>query len=158
MFRELSRKNQQISCEQCLEILENEVRGILSVIGDNGYPYGMPMNYYYDKNDGKLYFHCGKNGHRTDALKKCNKVSFCVTDKGTRKTGEWAINFRSVIIFGRVDFIEDIDEIIRISRALSYKFTSDTQYIDKEIELYAHKTLCFSLTPENICGKRVNEA
>ena len=77
MFRELQRKNKQISMEECIELLKKETRGVLSVLGDGNYPYGMPMNHWYNEEDGKIYFHCGKSGHRLDALRKCNKVSFC---------------------------------------------------------------------------------
>ena len=70
MFRELLRKNKQLSQEECVELLKNETRGVLSVIGDEGYPYGMPMNHWYNEDDGAIYFHCGNVGHRLDALRK----------------------------------------------------------------------------------------
>ncbi|MBR2054590.1 MAG: pyridoxamine 5'-phosphate oxidase family protein, partial [Clostridia bacterium] len=75
MFREMMRKKQALSLEECKEILKTETRGVLSVMGENGYPYGMPMNHFYNETDGCLYFHCGKKGHRLDALKENNKVS-----------------------------------------------------------------------------------
>ena len=61
MFRELTRKRQALTREECLALLRSELRGVLSVQGDDGYPYGMPMNHYYNDADGKLYFHCGKH-------------------------------------------------------------------------------------------------
>ena len=67
MFRELVRKKKQIPQEECIRILKDEPRGVLSVLGDNDYPYGMPMNHFYNEEDGKIYFHCGKKGHRLDA-------------------------------------------------------------------------------------------
>ncbi|MBO5281107.1 MAG: pyridoxamine 5'-phosphate oxidase family protein, partial [Clostridia bacterium] len=88
MFRELTRKKQKLSSEECIHILISEKRGVLSVNGDNGYPYGSPINHYYNEDDGKIYFHCGKIGHRLDSLKNNNKVSFCVYDKGYRKDGQ----------------------------------------------------------------------
>ena len=78
MFRELVRKNKQMSTEDCVEVLKKETRGVLSVLGDGDYPYGTPMNHWYNEEDGCVYFHCGKLGHRLDALKKHDKVSFCV--------------------------------------------------------------------------------
>lgn len=83
MFRELVRKKQQISQEECIEILKNEKRGVLSVHGDDGYPYGMPLNHYYCEEDGRLYFHSGMMGHKVDSLRQNNKVSYCVYDKGS---------------------------------------------------------------------------
>ena len=78
MFRQLTRIKQQLSLDECIHLLKSEKRGVLSVLGEDGYPYGMPMNHWYNEEDGKIYFHCGKTGHRLDALKKENKVSFCV--------------------------------------------------------------------------------
>lgn len=158
MFRELQRKNKQISMEECVEVLKKETRGVLSVLGDDDYPYGMPMNHWYNEEDGKIYFHCGKIGHRLDALKKSDKVSLCVYDKGYCEEGEWALKVKSVIVFGRMEVIDDMDKIIDISRKLSYKFTQDEAYIQSEIDKDAVATLLLQLTPENICGKLVTES
>lgn len=128
------------------------------MLGDNDYPYGMPMNHWYNDEDGKIYFHCGKVGHRLDALKKHDKVSFCVYDKGYRNEGEWAWNVKSVIVFGKIEIIDDIEKIIDIITKLSHKFTQDDEYIRKEIELYGHETLLLQLTPEHISGKMVTES
>lgn len=158
MFRELTRKKKQISMQECMEVLKTETRGVLSVLGDEGYPYGMPMNHFYNEEDGKIYFHCGKVGHRLDALKKHNKVSFCVYDRGYKKDGDWALIVRSVIVFGKIEIIDDMREIIDISRKLSHKFTQDEEYINNEIEKYANETLILQLISEHICGKLVTES
>lgn len=158
MFRELTRKNKKLSDADCIEILKSEKRGVLSVLGDGDYPYGMPMNHFYNEDDGKIYFHCGRGGHRADALAKHDKVSFCVYDSGSKNDGEWALNFKSVIVFGRVEVIDDMEKIVDISTRLSRKFTSDNEYIAKEIEMHAHRTLLLALTPEHICGKAVVES
>lgn len=158
MFREIVRKKQKISDEECFKILKNETRGILSVNGDDGYPYGSPMNHLYNEDDGCIYFHCGKFGHRLDSLKHSDKASFCVYEQGYRDEGDWALNVRSVIVFGRVEIIDDIEEISRITRQLCYKFTHDEEYIAKEIEHYADKTLLLKLLPEHMCGKLVKES
>ncbi|MBO5269866.1 MAG: pyridoxamine 5'-phosphate oxidase family protein [Clostridia bacterium] len=158
MFRELTRKNKQIPAEECAEILTKETRGVLSVNGDDGYPYGMPMNHYYDAESGNIYFHCGRVGHRLDALRNDPKVSFCVFEQGTRKEGAWAYDVRSVIVFGHVEIVDDAAEVARVARLLSYKFTSDDAYIEKEIASYARATLLLKLVPAHITGKRVTES
>ena len=76
MFREVARKKQALTKEECVSILKNTRRGVLSVLGDDGYPYGLPINHWYDEKDGKIYFHSGKAGHKIDALKKCGKAFF----------------------------------------------------------------------------------
>jgi len=158
MFRDLVRKNKQITEDECIELLTKETRGILSVNGDDGYPYGMPMNHFYNAEDGCIYFHCGKIGHRLDSLKKSDKVSFCVCEQGKRENGDWAYTVRSVIVFGRVKIIDDNDTVCHIAREFSYKFTKDEAYIQSEIEQYAKATLLLKLTPEHICGKKVTES
>lgn len=158
MFRELTRKNKQITKEECVELLKTETRGVLSVLGDDDYPYGMPMNHFYNDEDGNIYFHCGKIGHRLDALRRHNKVSFCVYDHGYRNEGEWFLRVKSVIVFGRIEIIDDMETIIDISTELSHKFTRDEEYIQNEIKNSGAATLLLKLTPEHICGKLVNEA
>ena len=152
MFRELVRKKQKIPAEECIQILKAEKRGVLSVNGDGGYPYGMPMNHWYNEEDGKIYFHCGNTGHRLDSLKKDSKVSFCVYDKGYRNPGQWPLNIKSVIVFGRIEIVNEQDKIVETTTKLCRKFTQDEEYIKSEVEKYAHKTLLLELTPEHICG------
>ena len=158
MFRELARKNKQISVEECVEILKQEKRGVLSVLGDEDYPYGMPMNHWYDEENGIVWFHCGKAGHRLDALRRHDKVSFCVYDQGYREEGDWALNIRSVIVFGRMEVVDDMDTIVDVTTRLSHKFTLDDAYIQKEIRQSAKGTLLLRLVPEHICGKRIKES
>lgn len=158
MFRELIRKNKQLTTEACIEVLKSETRGVLSVNGDDGYPYGMPMNHWYNEEDGCIYFHCGNVGYRLEMLKKDNKVSFCTYDRGQREAGEWAWNVKSVIIFGKIEILDDMDTIVDITTKLSYKFIQDDKYIKDEIAGSAHRTLILKLTPEFMRGKYVHEA
>ena len=156
-LRELTRYKQQLEESECIELLKNTKRGVLSVLGDNGYPYGSPINHYYDEESGKIWFHGGKAGHKVDAMRNCDKVSFCVMDEGGHAGDEWFLTFRSVIVFGRMELIEDWDTIAGISRKLSYKFTDDDAYIDEEIRRSGPGTLMYALTIENMCGKLVRE-
>ena len=158
MFRELTRKNRAIDKYECIKLLSEEKRGVLSVNGDGGYPYAMPMNHFYNEDDGCIYFHSGKSGHRLDALCASDKVCFCVCEEGERREDDWALTVRSVVVFGRLDIIDEMDEVIDISARLSRKFTDDEDYIRNEIEHFAKDTILLKLTPEHITGKRVREA
>ena len=158
MFREMLRSKQQLTAEECIEILKHEPRGILSVLGEDDYPYGMPLNHYYCEEDGKLYFHGGRNGHKIDAVRRHDKASFCVCDKGIRQEGEWFLRIRSVIVFGRIEIIEDREKTYEIARRLSYKFTKDEEYIESEIQKSGQGTLLFALKPEHMTGKLVKES
>ena len=158
MFRELVRKNKQLTTEACIEVLKSETRGVLSVNGDDGYPYGMPMNHWYNEEDGCIYFHCGNVGYRLEMLKKDNKVSFCTYDRGQREAGEWAWNVKSVIIFGKIEILDDMDTIVDITTKLSYKFTDDKDFIDKHIENNLHRTVLYRVKIEHMTGKLVTES
>lgn len=152
------RKKQQLSEAECIEILKTQLRGVLSVIGDDDYPYGVPINHYYCQEDGKIYFHGGKKGHKIDAMRRNDKASFCVYDEGFRREGEWALNIRSVIVFGRIEFIDDQEKVYEIAEELSHKFTDDDDYIRNEIMHSGPGTLMFALVPEHITGKIVKES
>ena len=158
MFRDVARFKQKLPEAECIEILKSEPRGVLSVIGDDGYPYGMPMNHWYCEEDGKLYFHSGKQGHKVDAMQKSEKASFCVYDSGYRNEGDWALHIRSVIVFGHLEIIEDEETLNRVVRKLCYKFTDDEEYILDEFRRSGHRTLLYALVPEHMTGKLVREA
>ena len=156
MFRELTRKKQQLTLNECKKILKNEVRGVLAVNGDDGYPYALPINFYFDEENNKIYFHSGKVGHKLDAIAKNNKVSFCVYDKGYHKDGHWSLNIKSVIIFGHIYTVNEWKDDLIV--AFSKRFTDDTEYIYSEIEKFKSNTVLLCLNIEHITGKLVNEA
>ena len=158
MFRPMRRYKQEISREECIEILKEEPRGVLSVLGDDGYPYGIPLDHWYCEEDGKLYFHGARTGHKLDAIKACDKVSYCVYDKGYRKEGEWALNIRSVIVFGRMKLVEDEEKARQICTSLVKKFTDDEEYLQKELAHAFPRVQCLELVPEHMSGKLVNES
>lgn len=158
MFRSMVRYKNQLSSEECIEILKREKRGVLAVLGDGGYPYAAPLNHYYCPEDGKLYFHSGKKGHKIDAILRHDKVSFCVYDEGVREDGGWALQFKSVIVFGRIEVVEDRETIYEMARRLSRKFTDDEAYIQAEIDRSGPGTFLFALRPEHMTGKRVTES
>ena len=158
MFRKMRRFKQQVTEAECIEILKNTKRGVLSLIGDDGYPYGMPINHYYCEEDGKIYFHGAKAGHKIDAIKSCDKASYCVYNDGYRKEGEWALNITSVITFGKIHLVDDEELSHKICSELTKKFTDDQEYLDSEIEKFFKNVQCIELVPEHMTGKLVNES
>ena len=156
MFRELTRKKQKLSDQECKEILLQEVRGVLAVNGDGGYPYALPINYYFDEANNKIYFHSGKAGHKMDALANNGKVSFCIYDHGYRKDGHWSLNIKSVIIFGRIHIVDDWSDELMVN--FCKRFTGDTDYIYSEINKFKRNTSVLCLEIEHMTGKLVNEA
>ena len=158
MFRKMRRFNQQITDAECIEILKNTKRGVLSLLGEDGYPYGIPIDHWYCEEDGRIYFHGAKEGHKIDAIKACDKASYCVYDEGFRKEGEWALNITSVITFGRIRLVEDEDTARKICTELVKKFTDDEDYLEKELQNAFPRVQCLELIPEQMTGKLVNES
>ena len=160
MFRAMRRFKQQISEEECIRILQEEKRGILSMHGEDGYPYGIPMNHWYNPENGKLYFHCAKTGHKLDAIRKNDKVSYCVYDQGFRKDGDWALNIRSVVVFCRARIVDDAEDDLRrrIAVGLCRKFTDDEAFLQKELVNAMPRAAFLELTIDHMTGKLVNES
>ncbi len=156
MFREMRRFKQQISWEECVRILKEQPRGVLSMLGDDGYPYGIPLDHWYS--DNKLYFHCAKVGHKIDAITAYDKVSYCVMDEGFRRDGEWALNINSVVVFGRMRIVEDDGKKLEICTNLVRKFTDDEAYLQKELANAFPRVNCLELAIEHMTGKLVNES
>ena len=76
MFRPIRKKKNEISTDEALALLQGSRRGVLAVNGDDGYPYAIPVNYYFDKENRKIYFHGARVGHKVDALRACDKICF----------------------------------------------------------------------------------
>ena len=110
MFRKMRRAKQELSKEECIEILTNEPRGVLALLGDYDYTYALPMTHVYV--DGKIYFHGAQTGHKNDAVKNHDKISYCVMDNGVLNDDGWSYTFRSVIVFGTIRTLDDDDEKI----------------------------------------------
>ncbi len=158
MFRKMRRFNQQIPSTKCEEILKNEWRGVLCVLGDNGYPYGVPMNFFYDEDDNALYFHCAKEGHKIDAIKAHNKVCFTVYDQGVKRENHWSKDFNSVVIFGKISIVEDMTIAENKMINFAKKYFPDHSEISAEMEKHFKNMLCLKLLIEHMTGKQINES
>ena len=158
MFRSMRRFRQQLDDAQCAQLLRTAPRGVLAVAGDDGYPYALPLDFFFDEESGCLYSHCAREGHKLDAIRRCDKVSFCVMDEGYRREGEWALNIRSVIVFGRMRIVEDREKALDMVRRLGLKYYPSAEDVEEEMRKDAHRVLCLELVPEHISGKTVNES
>ena len=156
MFREMRRKKQLLSSDEAVSILENNSSGVLALLGDNGYPYSVPMSYVYS--DGKIYFHSAKSGHKIDAVKNCNKASFCVIEKDDIVPSRYTTYFKSVIAFGTISVLEDEEEIVRALRILGEKYNPGHKAeCDTEISRFMSNVCVLCLEAEHITGKAAKE-
>ncbi len=155
MFRPMRRHAQQLDHATCEELLRTQKRGVLAVLGDDEYPYAVPLNYVYL--DGALYFHSAVEGHKLDAVTAHPKASFCVHDDGVLEEGSWWYHVRSVIAFGRVERVTDEDEVIRALRRLGKKYFPPTEDIDADIARNLRRVAVLKLSVEHLSGKHVRE-
>lgn len=155
MFRSMRRIKQQLSDEECIKILNEEPRGILSVLGEDDYPYGLPLDFIY--HDNKIIFHSAMEGHMYDSIKKHDKVSFCVLDRGKKVENEWYYVFNSVILFGKVKTVTDGKERLADIRLLGNRYFPSEDYTEDEIRKAFERVHVFELNIEHMTGKRVTE-
>lgn len=152
----MRRKRQQLSDEESIAILENATSGTLALLGDGGYPYAVPISYVYD--DGKLYFHSAMSGHKVDAIRGCDRASFCVIDHDCVKPTEYTTYFRSVIAFGRIRIVEDEAEKLVIARLLGNRYNpNQEEALQKELEHGLARMLAIRLDIEHLTGKEAIE-
>lgn len=120
MFREMRRKKQQLTEEECVRILEEGTSGVLALKGDDDYPYALPISYVY--HEGMLYFHSALTGHKVDAIQGYDKASFCVISRDEVMPEKYTTGYQSVIAFGRISIIEDEEQARAAAMALGTKY------------------------------------
>jgi len=156
MFREMCRKNQLLSLEDTIAVLERGTNGILAVSGDDDYPYAVPLSYIYT-ND-KIYFHCAKTGHKLDGIMKNAKVSFCVVDQDQNVPEKYTTYFRSAIAFGQAKILEDPAEIRTAITAIAEKYSPDyKEGIPAEINSSMTSLCIVEITIDHLTGKEAIE-
>ncbi|MCG8473137.1 MAG: pyridoxamine 5'-phosphate oxidase family protein [Desulfobacterales bacterium] len=104
MFRVLKREEKGLRREEAEALLAAGEYGVLSTIGEDGFPYGVPVNYVYEK--GQIFFHCAVSGHKLDNIKACEKVSFCVVAESRVVPEKFTTHFKSVVAFGAARLAE----------------------------------------------------
>lgn len=151
-FRTMRRKRQQMSDADCIALLQQATSGTLALLGDGGYPYAVPISYVYA--DGRLFFHSALSGHKVDAIRGCDKASFCVIGQDDVKPAEYTTYYRSVIVFGRIRIIEDEAEKFAAARLLGNRYNpNQEEALQKELHHGLSRMLMIVLTPEHITGK-----
>jgi nitroimidazol reductase NimA-like FMN-containing flavoprotein (pyridoxamine 5'-phosphate oxidase superfamily) len=155
MFRQMRRSKQLLSKEDTIAVLNRCTNGVLACLGDEDYPYAVPLNYVYF--NGKIYFHSAKSGHKIDAIAKNPKVSFAVIDEDTIVSEKFTSNFRSVIAFGKAR-IADGDEWLEAMNALVEKYSADQPSEVKHREISGcTRAYMIAIDIEHMTGKEAVE-
>lgn len=154
-FRKMRRFKQQLREAETIEIVKKVKTGVLGVLGDDGYPYTVPINYVYENN--KIYFHGAKQGHKLDAIRNCNKVSLCIIEKDELVKEELTTYFRSVILFGTARVLETEEEIFHAAKVFGLEFHEDTEKVNNEIKQAWNALCCVEISVEHMTGKEAIE-
>jgi uncharacterized protein len=153
MYREMRRKDRQVSQEEALDILKKGEYGILSTCDEQNLPYGVPISYAYT--DNCIYLHSANVGQKLDNITANPKVSFCVVGDTKVIPEEFGTAFESIIAFGTAEIVQDIKEKAKGLRALVEKYSPDfkaagEEYIKKDFAL----TKVVRINLEHITGKK----
>lgn len=157
MFRAMRRKQKEIGADEAKQLLLHERIGVLAVQGDDGYPYAVPVNYLYDSETGKIYFHGARAGHKAEALRACDKVCFTVYGSETVKEEPWAPFVQSAVAFGRCRLLENSPETTELLRRFAMKYYPNEQLVDEEIAHAGKAVQFFEITIEHLTGKEIQE-
>ena len=156
MFREMRRIKQLLPHEETMEILSNATNVIIGVIGDEGYPYTVPVSHAIDGD--VLYFHCGKQGHKVDAIRNNPKVSFTVVAKDQIVSEEFTTYFRSVQGFGKARIVEDEAERYKAFKVICEKFSMEHMHkFDETMTKEAPHAYIVAIDIEHVTGKEAIE-
>lgn len=153
MFRGMRLAKQELSREEALAILERNGTGTLALSGDEGYPYSVPVNYMYQ--NGYIYFHGAKSGHKVDAISREPRASMSVIDMDVLLPEQYTTDYRSVIVFGEITPITEDQRKRQVIRDFGEKFCSGyiedmDAVIDKEWEILN----VYEMKIQHMTGKR----
>lgn len=157
MFRLIRKKKNEIDVNVAQALLQNSRRGVLAVNGDDGYPYAIPVNYFYDTENQKIYFHGARAGHKVDALKACDKICFTVYGNEQIKEEAWAPFMQSVVVFGRCHLLEAGPKATALLKRFAMKYYPNEQLADEEIEHAGKAVQMFEIEIEHLSGKEIQE-
>lgn len=156
-FRPMRRRVQQMDAASAEAILRTATSGVLSLIGDGGYPYGVPMSYVY--HDGHIYFHSAIEGHKVDAIRSNSRASFTVIGRDEVLPQLYTSNFASVICFGHIHIVSDEAERREALRLLGQRYNpGDEAGLAREKAHGAGRTLVLRLDIHYLSGKEGIEA
>ena len=152
MFRELRRKDRKIDIKKSEEILTNGEFGIVSSVGEDGYAYGVPLNYVYYNN--AIYFHCFvKSGHKLDNFKYSDKVSFCVVGETEVIPEEFTTNYESIVAFGKISEVVGEAKIEPLKKLLEKYSKGFEEHGLKYNQNDIDKTGVYKIQIEHLTGK-----
>lgn len=153
----MRRAKRTISDEDARSLLAKGRRATLAVNGDDGYPFAFPIDYRFDADANKIYFHGAKAGQKVDALRRSDKVCLTVMGNERLEDGEWAPYVQSVVVFGRCRLVDDTAKTEAEVRRLALKYYPSAEEVERELEKYLSAVQLYEIEIEHLTGKQVQE-
>lgn len=157
MFRKVRRIKNEITVEEAKDLLRNNKRAAFSVNGDAGYPYTVPINFYYDEEENRIYFHSAKKGHKVDSIINSDKVCLTTWNDGYIDDGDWAYHVSSCVVFGRARLVNDHKITEEKVRKFALKYYPSIEEVEQEIKMGIKGVQLIEMEIEHISGKMVHE-
>lgn len=153
----MRRMKRAISDEDARSLLAKGRRATLAVNGDDDYPFAFPIDYRFDADANKIYFHGAKAGQKVDALRRSDKVCLTVMGNERLEDGEWAPYVQSVVVFGRCRLVDDAAKTEAEVRRLALKYYPSAEEVERELEKYLSAVQLYEIEIEHLTGKQVQE-
>jgi nitroimidazol reductase NimA-like FMN-containing flavoprotein (pyridoxamine 5'-phosphate oxidase superfamily) len=151
IMREMRRKDKEIGTDEAIKLLTECEFGVLSTVGNDGQPYGVPI---YAYKDNCIYFHCALTGHKIDNIDNNPKVSFCAVGNTKVLPSEFATNYVSAVAFGvasEVQGTERYNALVWLLEKFSPEFIEEgKKYIEKKDKA----TKVIKIEIQHISGKK----
>lgn len=159
MLRKMRRERQQLDEDECIKILKRNTHGTLALLTPEGYPYALPISYAFDESEGKLIFHSAKEGHKIDSIRNLDRGSFAVVDQDEVIPEKLTTAYRSVIIFGHIEFVCDEKKKDELLEKLSFRYAPNLPLtiVKDEIERTRKTVSVITLSIDHISGKKGKE-
>lgn len=145
------RKDRTITRERAEEILECGEYGFLSLVSDDEYPYGLPINYV--KDGSRLYMHCAPDGRKMGCIMRSPNAMFCVVGNADVRPRQFSLNYSSAMAFGKISVCGEAEKIAAL-KLIAKRFCPqfETQ-ADVYIAKSASRTAILRFDIEAISGK-----
>lgn len=158
IFKKMRRSVQELDESTCLSLLEGASSGVLALSGNGEeYPYAVPLSFVYDS--GNIYFHGAKNGHKSDLALKNPRASFCVISRDDVIPEKFTTAYRSVVVFGTLEYIESDEDKKEPLRLLCKKYSPSESAgaVEAEISKFLSSVCVARLAVEHMSGKQGKE-
>lgn len=151
----MRRARQQLDPDASRAVLDRTTSGVLSLVGPDGWPYGVPLS--HARLGDVLYLHCAHEGRKLEAMRACSRASFCAVERDDVWPERFTTCFRSAVAAGHVRVVEDEAERQRAFEALARKFSPGLDEEFRAEMASAPRALVVALDIEELTGKEAIE-